>query len=266
MFFRPLVGIFSMICATALSAHEFWIDPVKYQVQPGEDIQAHFKVGSDFKGPKHGFLEMRSTRHAFGYNGTVFPLKARSGDRPAMNLGATRDGLITLVHETTDSTITYKDWSKFVGFTDHKDMPTAVARHRERGLPEIDFVETYRRHGKSLVAVGSGAGSDIRVGMQIEIVALTNPYTDDGDMKVQVWFNDAPRPNAQVEVFERDADGALNISLYRTDDQGIASFRTKPDHWYLVDNVALIERDFETLKDPAWHSAWASLTFKTPAP
>ena len=134
------------------------------------------------------------------------------GDNPALVMEAGADGLAVVVHETTDSRLTYTDFAVFQRFVAHKDFATALADHAARGLPETGFKETYRRHAKSLIAVGSGAGADRAMGLAIEIVALANPYTDDltAGLPVLVLLDGAPRGDAQVELFRdrarRDGD------------------------------------------------------------
>jgi len=263
---RPFLTALALIWAFPVWSHEFWIDPIQYQVEVGDKIEADHRVGSDFKGPKYGYLEPRTTKHAFAYQGAIFDLSARSGDRPAMQLEGAQDGLLTLIHETDDSHLTYKEWQKFVNFLEHKDFTWAAQAHKDRGLPETGFAETYRRHAKSLVAVGSGAGQDVRVGMAVEIVALANPYTDnvsDG-LPVQVWFNDAPRPDAQVEVFEQTPEGTLNVTLHRTGPDGTVRVPVKSGHKYMLDHVALLPLDPNPPLNAVWHSAWANLTFRMP--
>ena len=46
---------------------------------------------------------------------------------------------------------------------------------------------------------------DVSVGHRIEIIALTNPYTDDisNGMHVQILMAGQPRADVQVELFER---------------------------------------------------------------
>ena len=94
-----------------------------------------------------------------------------------------------------------------MNFIKHKDFEGLPEAHLARGLPEVGFVESYRRFAKSLIAVGSGVGQDRPVGLEIEIVALSNPYADDlsEGMAVQVLLNAAPRAYVQVEVFSRPA-------------------------------------------------------------
>ena len=196
-------------------------------------------------------------------------MSAREGDRPAMQHPGLEDGLAVLVHETTDSTLTYREFDKFVNFIKHKDFEGLPEAHLARGLPDVGFVESYRRFAKSLIAVGSGAGQDRQVGLEIEIVALSNPYTDDlsEGMAVQVLLNARPRAHVQVEVFSRPAgtkEPAL-IQLYRTDADGIARFPVLTGHDYMIDNVALRPVEPTSTDDPVWHSIWANLTFAVPA-
>ena len=98
--------------------------------------------------------------------------------------------------------------------------------------------------------------------METEFVALTNPYSDDfdGTMRVQVFFKDTPRADAQVEVFERAPDETVAITLHRTNDEGIASIPVKPAHTYLFDAVVLQPH---TADDKSvWQTLWAALTFQ----
>jgi uncharacterized GH25 family protein len=178
------------------------------------------------------------------------------------------DGLAILVHETTNSTLTYREFDKFINFIEHKDFEGLPEAHRARGLPDVGFVESYRRFAKSLISVGSGAGQDRQVGLEIEIVALSNPYADDlsDGMAVQVYLNAAPRPDVQVEVFSRrtGTKEPAVIQLYRTDADGIARFPVLTGHDYMVDNVALRPVEPAGADDPVWHSLWANLTFSSP--
>jgi hypothetical protein len=198
---------------------------------------------------------------------TARPVEGRMGDNPALVMTGLTDGLAIVVHETDDSMLTYTDFGVFQRFVAHKDFATALADHAARGLPEKNFRETYRRHAKSLVAVGSGAGADRVVGLAIEIVALANPYTDDltGGLPVLVLLDGAPRADVQVELFQTAADGTVTITKHRTDAEGKALLPMRPGSEYLVDSVVLrrLPND-DPAAGPVWHSDWASLTFRTP--
>ncbi|MGB0797815.1 MAG: DUF4198 domain-containing protein [Planktomarina sp.] len=268
MIFRSLLLCLSVLIATPLYAHEFWIDPAKFQVSNRGNIQADFRVGQGFSGSKHSFLQQRTTRHQVVQNQTLRNVSSRSGDRPAFNFDAPGNGLLILIHETANNTLRYTELAKFEKFATHKAFDDALTQHQARGLPDTGFVETYRRYAKSLIAVGDGTGQDQPVGLDIEIVALANPYIDDvsGGLPVQVLLNGAPRANVQVELFARatgSTDDAI-ITLHTTDARGVVILPVKPGQTYMADNVALQAVTPTSDNEAVWHTLWANLTFAVP--
>ena len=266
---KPLValGAFSFGTLAALPAlsHEFWLEPKEFQVENGAPIAADLRNGENFKGITLPFFDSRSTRLEIWQDGSARVIAARNGDLPAVAIAAT-DGLATLVHETGLSTITYKDGAKFLKFVKHKDLEAEARTHAERGLPADGFAEVYKRFCKALVAIGAGKGADVVTGMETEFVALANPYTESGPLPVRLLYQGAPRPDAQIEVFERGADGTVTVSLLRTDALGEAMVPVKPAHDYLLDAVVLRVPDAARANDykADWETLWASLTFSTP--
>lgn len=267
-----LLRLIALVCvclqATPSLAHEFWIEPDNYQVQPGENLSANLRNGQNFDGINLAWFENRFTRFEMVSAGQTTPVTGRMGDSPALQATAPGDGLLVILHETTASTLTYTEWDKFLAFAAHKDFPNAAADHQAAGWPMDRFGESYTRHAKALVAVGSGAGSDQNFGMATEFVAMTNPYLEEfnGQMEVELRYLDAPRADAQVEVFDRAPDGSVAVSLSRTDEAGRAIIPVSPGHTYLFDAVVL--RPFEDAgtseKAPVWETLWAALTFAVP--
>ena len=265
--FRPAaIFALAMLFPAAVSAHEFWIDAKTWQVAPDTPIVADIRVGEEFKGGAYSYLPPRFRRFDIVQGDAVTAVEGRAGDRPALNMAAPAEGLAVVVHVTSDYALTYREWDKFVNFATHKDWVPLIDEHKARGLPETGFRERYSRHGKSLIAVGDGAGMDRAVGLETEIVALANPYTDDlsGGLPVRVLYQGAPRGDAQIELFDKAPDGSVEVSLHRTDADGIAVLPTKPGHTYLVDAVVLRALEPEEESDPVWESLWASLTFQVP--
>lgn len=268
MTFPVLVAVLALALSTsAAKAHEFWLSPEDYTLAPGEEMQVRLRIGSGMKGSPLSYLPQDIARFEVVQGDDVRPVTSRLGDNPALKMAAGAEGLAVVVHETTDSRLTYKEFAIFQRFVAHKDFRTALADHKARGLPEIGIQETYRRYAKSLIAVGSGEGSDRAMGLKIEIVALANPYTDDlsGGMPLLVLMDGAPRPDVQVELFQTAADGTITTTLHRTDASGKVTVPVQPGMEYLADNVALLalEND-DAAAGPVWHSDWASLTFRTP--
>lgn len=251
-------------------AHEFWIEPAPFQVESGAQLLAYFKNGEDFKGSSLSYFDRSAARYEMIAGDIVETLAPRAGDSPALDVTApVDDGLVVVIHETTPSRLTYKVWPKFQKFVAHKDFATAEADHIAKGWPQENFRERYTRHVKALIAVGSGAGADRETGLKTEFIALTNPYTAkfNNQMEVELLYDGAVRADAQVEVFDRDPDGVVVISLHRTDAKGIAVIPVTPGHDYLFDAVVLRAADDQGDKPDRpilWETYWAALTFAVP--
>ncbi|SFD74149.1 Uncharacterized conserved protein, contains GH25 family domain [Sulfitobacter brevis] len=254
---------------TPAFAHEYWIAPHAYQVAPGAAIQADFRNGQEFEGVSLAYFSNSSARYEAFFDNHVAKITPRLGDSPAFQMNAPDgEGLLSVIYETTASTVTYKEWEKFLAFAKHKDFPQAEQQHIDEGWRQENFKETYTRHTKALIAVGGGKGADAARGMETEFVALTNPYTDDlsSGMKVALSYQNQPRANAQVEVFDRAPDETVSITLHRTDAEGIATIPVTAGHEYLFDGVVLrkAEKDARDPAAPVWETLWAALTFKVP--
>lgn len=265
---------FSLVISCALAAspalaHEFWLEAPDYQVQPGAEMTTSIKNGQLFEGMDLAYFGNRTERFDLTFKGTTVPIAARMGDSPALRMVAPpRDGLLIVAHEASPSSLTYKDWETFVGFTEHKDFKTAVADHLAAGYPQDKVRERYTRHSKALIAIGDGTGSDMELGLETELTALTNPYAADFNdmMEVSLTYAGAPRSDVQVEVYEKDAEKNVEVTIHRTDDAGHVTFPVTPGMTYLVDSVVLRPAPDvgETDTSPQWESLWASLTFAVP--
>lgn len=267
-----LPAVCAFVCAAqvlvsgAAQAHEFWIEPHAYQIAPGETALASFHVGQDFKGPTFIYVPRRSVRFEQVAGGAQAEVAATVGDNPAFQLTGAPEGLLIVAHEAAAQTLAYKTWDKFQKFIDHKDFGDVLGTHKARGLPKENFRESYSRYAKALIGVGNGAGTDRIFGLRTEIIAQANPYTDDlsNGLPILVMLEGAPRTNAQVELFEKATDGAVTITLHRTDADGIAVLPVRAGHSYLVDAVTLQPRDPAEAPGVAYHSLWAALTFAVP--
>lgn len=267
LFMRILAIVLTILSAPAM-AHEFWIAPLDYQVAADTRLEADLVNGQEFAGAKIAYFPQRFVNFLMFQGDTVEKVRGRPGDRPALNQDAVGEGLHIVGYQANNDVVDYETLEKFEAFVIHKDLGDAIARHRARGLSEENFVELYSRYSKALIAVGHGEGADRRVGLETELVALKNPYTDDmsGGMQVQLFYRENLRSNEQVEVFEKDAAGRVAINLYRTDDKGIATFPVKPGHQYMVDAVVLREPSAEeaAASGAVWETLWANLTFAVP--
>ena len=265
---RILALVLSLFASPAV-AHEFWIEPLAYQVEADGRLEANLVNGQDFAGVKIPYLPRGIANFVvFTDLNSAARVRGRAGDMPALQQDALGEGLNVVVYQANPSTIDYAEWDKFQAFVDHKDFGDILSIHQARGLPEEGFKEVYARFSKSLMGVGDSAGADTRVGMITEIVALKNPYTDDlsDGMQVQLFYLNEPRAEVQLEVFEKAADDTVEVTFYRTDADGITTFPVKPGHSYMLDAVVLRQPSdsVATETGAVWETLWANMTFAAP--
>lgn len=256
------------LLSAPVSAHELWIEPVVYQVAADANLTGRIVNGEEFEGAALAFIPQRFAHFVTISAAGLAPVPGRVGDSPALSMPAPAEGLVVVAYQSRPSTVDYATWEKFQRFADHKDLGAVLPQHEARGLPSENFREVYTRYSKSLIAVGNGAGADAATGLETEIVALTNPYTDNlsGGMRLQLLYRNAPRANEQIEIFERNGSGAVNIFMVRTNANGVATVPVKPGHEYMADAVVLREPSAQLANDTqsVWETLWANLTWATP--
>lgn len=235
---------------------------------PGAPAAADIRVGEAYEGTAFAYIPQRFRRFDVATPSGLAPVEGTVGDRPAFALDATEEGLMTVIHVTEDQHITWTEWERFVSFLEHKDLTWGLAEHEARGLSRENVRERYSRYAKSLIAVGEGAGDDVTAGLEVEIVALENPYTanmSDG-LDIQALYQGAPLDDVQIEVFRKTPDGTVTITKERTDADGVATISVEPGARYMLDTVVLRPLDVVEDRDPSWETLWANLTFEVPLP
>lgn len=259
-----ILSVFAL--AQSAAAHEYWIDPVQYVVGKDEPVVADFRNGERFEGNRLAFMASRYTRHDLILGDARHAIDSDLGQRPAVSMLPESEGLGILVVESVTKRLRYATWEKFQKFIDHKAFGLTRDEHLANGFPEINFREAYRRYAKSLVGIGHAEGTDRLIGLDIELVALSNPYTDDvsGGLAVQAFASDVARASTQIELFEKSPDGNVVVTLHTTDTDGVAVLPVKRGHRYLVDTVELLPAPEDSEDGVVWETRWASLTFAVP--
>jgi len=248
-------------------AHELWLDSKEFQPPGGENVKIELRNGENFKGINLSYFNKWVKQFFWVQNGKRYNVKSRTGDLPAMSISIESEGLVSVVYESMPDSLTYNEWEKFTNFIKHKDFPDAEKSHMARKLAKTGFKEIYHRYSKALIGLGHSKGRDGNFGLETEFVAQTNPYVDsaNSDFKAQLLYQQLPRKNAQVEVFERDPEGLVRIFMLRTNEDGRVSVPIKPGFDYLLDAVVLREVTPHTKDGAVWESLWAALTFSVPS-
>lgn len=269
-----LVGMllsFCVLCATRAVAHEYWIDPIRAQLGVGDTLLADIRNGEDFVGSSFPYQPDGYRRFYITVDGKREPVASRLGDYPAIHQEDRIAGLHTVVLETQGRSLEYESLARFKRFLAYHGLSSVAALHKQRRLPIVDIHERYYRFAKALVQVGDTpddpqAGVAGPQGLLFELVALSNPYVSD-ELPLVLLFQGQRLVNAQIEVFYRSADDAVERSVYRTGADGVLNLPLNGTGEYLINAVQLIQPRFATTQSasgsaPHWESLWASMTFE----
>jgi uncharacterized GH25 family protein len=249
------------LCAFSLPAHEFWVEPLPFQLSVGEKVQLDLRVGQMLQGRSYPYLSHKFVRFEAEDASRVRALSGNEGDIPAITYSSAESGLHVITYHALPERLTYDSFTDFVDFVEEEGLADVIQRHRARGLPDTGFVEGYSRNAKALVQVGppDAGQSDRVVGLPLELIALENPYSAQKPLAVRLLWQSEPVADAQVTLFHRPASGAVTRQIFRTDADGVASIPFTATGTYLLSAVHMDERPAES--GEVWHSTWASLTF-----
>lgn len=223
-----------------LVAHDFWVQPLRFQAAPNTPFPVTFQVG-------HGQFRQRweaNDHILFLYD---FFRGARRDLRSELHTDASADlvtsfkapGLHAIGMQSTYvfselPAIRFNDYAKAEGLAlvlaSRQDSKTTAKPGRER----------YSRRAKALVQVGVQKNTDQSlatrpIGFKLEIVPERNPYALDASriLPVHVLYKGRRLANATVKLTSLDFD-ARALATAVTDKAGRASFRVPPvGEWLL---------------------------------
>jgi len=257
-----VLWLLSAVASLDVQAHEFWIEPVRFEIATGDLLQAHVRVGQEMKGDSLHYIPQRFEAFNLTAAGATRPVQSRIGDSPAVSEIVQNNGLHVLSYVSTDSQLTYSEPETFQNFLKYEGIEWVKAVHEKRNLPAQGFKESYQRFVKSLVKVGDGEGGDRALGLEFELVVETNPYTDQAaDIVAQLVWRGKPFPQAQVNVFRRHERKVSRTHLITDAEGRIRIPRQGAPGVYLLNAVHMIE-PLPNDEGIVWKSLWASTTFE----
>ena len=265
-----ILYIFLLLIAYSIraNAHEFWIEPTQYQLND-DLINAHLRVGQEFQGMvlMYNPQDFKTFKILSGSKNKKEKIKGILGDVPAINITTNVDNLLIIYHETKDKYVDYKKFQKFEDFVNEKGYQQLINTHFEKGFPESNFIESYRRYAKSLITLNGSEGKDKKTGLLFEFVLDQNPYKElnSEQMSGTLYYKKKPLKKNLVTIFSKYKNTKLSIVNTITDDKGKFTFDIEPGREYLLDSVVIYPLKADPEKnEPIWHSDWASTTFLIP--
>lgn len=258
-----------------LLAHEFWVTPSNWRVDPGARVSILANVGDRFPNASSFTTPERVDSVRLVGPGTDLRVPGpyrRDGDSLAADVVLPAAAGTYVGVFTVKSRVGEKTGPIFEEHLRHQGLDDISAERARRGETHRAVRERYSRYGKTLVQAGSG-GDDTAatraVGLRIELVPATNParLKRGEPLRVRLLMDGQPVRGALVGAINAGAttgpdDWPLKA---RTDANGDAVFTFTEGGPWLVRAVRMVRREGETGPEAAdWETYWASLTFALP--
>ena len=254
-----------LMIAVPAAAHDFWIQPTKFQIEPGAAIAATFQIG-------HGKFRDRwnNNQRILGlndfYRGVPRDLRpqVRKGGSFDLVTNGVAPGLHIIAMQSNHATselpaIRFNDYAREEGL-----VPILTAR-KAGGNTNAPGRERYSRRAKALIQVGQSATARQAfatrpIGLKLEIVPDRDPYSLGANriLPVHVLYNGRRLPNATVKLTNLAAD-ERPVAIAVTNRAGRARFRVPSTGAWLI-NVVWSEA---VRNDPKveFDTTFSSLTF-----
>lgn len=252
--------------ALSSAAHEFWLEPAKFNPTPGEIVQVALFVGERFAGEPFVRDDAHFRRFELLTNVGASKVLGRSGAAPAGMTRLTTPGLGILVYESHPR-LSELAAERFEAYLREEGLESIIPQRAALGEAQKAGSEAYSRCAKSILYSGAPqplAGFDRVVGLTLEIIPLENPVIQPAAnfLPVRVLFRGQPLPDARVVAINRGGPSQLRET--RTNAAGEARVPLDRDGVWMLTTIHMTRAP--TAAEADWESYWSSLTFETTRP
>jgi hypothetical protein len=264
--------ILALALVTPLQAHDFWIEPSKFQPAAGTSLTLDLKVGERFSGDSVARNPAKIARFfARDAHGAESAIEGLDGRTPAGVLALRTPGMVLVGYRSLPTRLELEP-QKFERYLKEEGLETVIEQRRSAGQSERKGSEHFSRCAKALVHVLPSeptappalAGFDQRLGLELELVPENNPYALalGEKLRVRVEYFGQPLAGALVGC-QRQGAPEDEVRL-RTDAAGRVAFEIEPARAWLVRTVHMVPAPAASGVD--WESLWGSLTFEVARP
>ncbi len=239
-----LAGLCLMLLAVPAQAHDFWIQPSRFQVAPGSALPVTFQVG-------HGkFRERWSNNNRILLLGNFYPDGSRRDRRPHLRSGGPADlvtsfapaGLHVLGMQTSYA-FSELPAARFNDYAREEGLALIIVARKRAGKTNTAGRERYSRRAKAMIQVGGQTAANQAlgtkaIGLKLEIVPDRNPYALDSSriLPVHVLYKGRRLPNATVKLTNLRSD-ERPVAIVKTDQMGRARFKVPASGEWLLNVV-----------------------------
>ena len=254
----------ALVFGTRVSAHDFWIEVSDFHGATGAPIHVHLKIGEHFSGEAVPRNDARIARFfAVGPDGER-DIIGRDGAAPAGFLRFDSPGISAIGYQSKPSVVSLHP-KKFEQYLLEEGLDHVIQERQARGEQGRQGRERFARSVKALIQTGDTAdagGYERTLGLPLELVAETNPFSDrSDDVRLRLLNRGRPLEGALVFMWRKDdrrtAAGEL-VARMRTDAAGHVVVPRGRGVWL----VKAVHMTRVNSRDADWESVWTSLTYR----
>ncbi|MBL0745180.1 DUF4198 domain-containing protein [Chryseolinea lacunae] len=261
--YRKSVAVFALMVVMGLAqAHEFWMQPIKFFLKPGEHLVVSFKVGENFMGEpwdmtthKIERLDLLHGSESRSVRDSVMP-----GKKNNLSVLLKQEGTHLLVMQS-DNAFIGMEGDKFNEYLKEDGLDEVFEQRKKTNTLTKPSREYFTRFSKLLVQVGKTTDDTFGqvAGFPVEVVPESNPYAAKiGDViRYKILHDGKPVFGAKVRVWNRWDNRTTIQNIYTEKNGTIEAIVSNPGMWM----VSVVRMVPATKEGAEWQSYWASLTF-----
>jgi uncharacterized GH25 family protein len=251
-----------IVLITLVQAHEFWMQPVKFFLHPGELTAVRFMVGENFMGEPWD-LKVHKVEKLNLHNGAdVKSLTDSIRIDPKNNLWLSlQDEGTYMLSLESNNAFSELDAEKFNDYLKEDGLDDVLDHRKKTNSLNMPAKEFYRRYSKLLLQSGNKRDDTYKkvLGFPIEIIPEMNPYQlKKGDaVKFKILSGGKAAFGVKVRVWNRFQNRTTIQNIYTEKDGVIETRISNPGAWM----VSVVKMVPTKEVGAEWQSYWTSLTF-----
>lgn len=256
----PLCLAATLVLATPLRGHDFWIEPTTHAPVPGRWVGIGLRVGEHFVGDRVPRDPALIARFEVRGPGGTAPLPGVTGRDPAGLLRVERGGDLVVAYEAGGGVSELSAERMAVYVAEEGLEPQLAPGWRERPLVR----DRFSRSAKALLRAGEGDGVafGVAAGLPLELVPLVDPTRLAGGGSLPLRLLERGRGSGGVRVTAIAQHDPLRPVTAVTAGDGSATLTLPSGGRWLVKAVRIRPAAAGSGADS--ESLWSSLTFEAP--
>lgn len=260
--------IAALFSCSGAAAHDFWLQPARYALEPGAVTPMTLQVGHGAARQRSPIAKRRILRFAaYGAHGEAIDLRDElhpggADDDAVLRLADA--GVYVLALETDARAESHLPALRFNDYLQAEGLTPAIEQRRRLRRMQADGSENYSRHAKAIVRVGTSEAAQDAVtrplGLTLEIVPERSPYQQPraADLPVRVLLRGEPLPGALLKLTDLDHD-EQPFETHLTDADGRARFALPARGAWLLNVVWTLPQPADA--DTEFATMFSSLSF-----